>query len=227
MDKIGSNPYLSMENLKIQQTNLMANQLIGEKNNEVNQQQEQLHSRQDNSIDKLNTNKYVDKVEITNKNQLDNSDNIRKESTQLNNSIDNMKTELNSLTNDNSLLKSIKEDIEVIKSSKEDNNEIISMLENKINNNIEKLETISNEEKEDLIQNLDRFINDNKNSLSSTSSNLLDIMKEQYGMYNKNDYEGFKNNIEDFSKTNIFNVQGSLVGAQANLTQDMVSRLLN
>jgi hypothetical protein len=105
-------------------------------------------------------------------------------------------------------------------------------VNDRINQNIDKLENLSKDEKTKLKDNLngvDNIVNNNIKGIQDAAKEMQDFIKNRSSRGEENNNSINVNYSKDsmsFTKNNVLNLQGSFANIQANLNQDMISKLL-
>ena len=137
------------------------------------------------------------------------------------NEFENFQNKINSFTaEDMKLLSSADGDVDTKK------------VNDRINQNIDKLENLSKDEKTKLKDNLngvDNIVNNNIKGIQDAAKEMQDFIKNRSSRGEENNNSINVNYSKDsmsFTKNNVLNLQGSFANIQANLNQDMISKLL-
>ncbi|MCT7405908.1 hypothetical protein [Aliarcobacter cryaerophilus] len=146
------------------------------------------------------------------------------------NEFENFQNKINSFTTDNKTIKDIQEDMKLLSSA--DGELDTKKVNERINQNIDKLQNLSQDEKDKLKKDLngvDNIVNNNIKGIQDAAKEMQDFIKNRSsrGEENKNLVDvNYSKDSMFFSKNNVLNLQGSFANIQANLNQDMISKLL-
>ena len=146
------------------------------------------------------------------------------------NEFENFQNKINSFTADNKTIKDIQEDMKLLSSA--DGDVDTKKVNDRINQNIDKLENLSKDEKTKLKDNLngvDNIVNNNIKGIQDAAKEMQDFIKNRSSRGEENNNSINVNYSKDsmsFTKNNVLNLQGSFANIQANLNQDMISKLL-
>ena len=146
------------------------------------------------------------------------------------NEFENFQNKINSFTADNKTIKDIQEDMKLLSSV--DGDVDTKKVNDRINQNIDKLENLSKDEKTKLKDNLngvDNIVNNNIKGIQDAAKEMQDFIKNRSSRGEENNNSINVNYSKDsmsFTKNNVLNLQGSFANIQANLNQDMISKLL-
>ena len=146
------------------------------------------------------------------------------------NEFENFQNKINSFTTDNKTIKDIQEDMKLLSSA--DGEVDTKKVNDRINQNIDKLQNLSQDEKDKLKKDLngvDNIVNNNIKGIQDAAKEMQDFIKNRSsrGEDNKNLVDvNYSKDSMFFSKNNVLNLQGSFANIQANLNQDMISKLL-
>ena len=146
------------------------------------------------------------------------------------NEFENFQNKINSFTADNKTIKDIQEDMKLLSSA--DGDVDTKKVNDRINQNIDKLENLSKDEKTKLKDNLngvDNIVNNNIKGIQDAAKEMQDFIKNRSSRGEENNHSINVNYSKDsmsFTKNNVLNLQGSFANIQANLNQDMISKLL-
>ena len=146
------------------------------------------------------------------------------------NEFENFQNKINSFTTDNKTIKDIQEDMKLLSST--DGEVDTKKVNDRINQNIDKLENLSKDEKTKLKDNLngvDNIVNNNIKGIQDAAKEMQDFIKNRSSRGEENNNSINVNYSKDsmsFTKNNVLNLQGSFANIQANLNQDMISKLL-
>ena len=146
------------------------------------------------------------------------------------NEFENFQNKINSFTADNKTIKDIQEDMKLLSSA--DGEVDTKKVNERINQNIDKLENLSKDEKTKLKDNLngvDNIVNNNIKGIQDAAKEMQDFIKNRSSRGEENNNSINVNYSKDsmsFTKNNVLNLQGSFANIQANLNQDMISKLL-
>ena len=146
------------------------------------------------------------------------------------NEFENIQNKINSFTADNKTIKDIQEDMKLLSSA--DGDVDTKKVNDRINQNIDKLENLSKDEKTKLKDNLngvDNIVNNNIKGIQDAAKEMQDFIKNRSSRGEENNNSINVNYSKDsmsFTKNNVLNLQGSFANIQANLNQDMISKLL-
>lgn len=146
------------------------------------------------------------------------------------NEFENFQNKINSFTTDNKTIKDIQEDMKLLSSA--DGDVDTKKVNDRINQNIDKLENLSKDEKTKLKDNLngvDNIVNNNIKGIQDAAKEMQDFIKNRSSRGEENNNSINVNYSKDsmsFTKNNVLNLQGSFANIQANLNQDMISKLL-
>ena len=146
------------------------------------------------------------------------------------NEFENFQNKINSFTTDNKTIKDIQEDMKLLSSADGDVDK--KKVNDRINQNIDKLENLSKDEKTKLKDNLngvDNIVNNNIKGIQDAAKEMQDFIKNRSSRGEENNNSINVNYSKDsmsFTKNNVLNLQGSFANIQANLNQDMISKLL-
>ena len=146
------------------------------------------------------------------------------------NEFENFQNKINSFTADNKTRKDIQEDMKLLSSA--DGDVDTKKVNDRINQNIDKLENLSKDEKTKLKDNLngvDNIVNNNIKGIQDAAKEMQDFIKNRSSRGEENNNSINVNYSKDsmsFTKNNVLNLQGSFANIQANLNQDMISKLL-
>ena len=146
------------------------------------------------------------------------------------NEFENFQNKINSFTADNKTIKDIQEDMKLLSSA--DGDVDTKKVNDRINQNIDKLENLSKDEKTKLKDNLngvDNIVNNNIKGIQDAAKEMQDFIKNRSsrGEENNNSINvNYSKDAMSFTKNNVLNLQGSFANIQANLNQDMISKLL-
>ena len=146
------------------------------------------------------------------------------------NEFENFQNKINSFTADNKTIKDIQEDMKLLSSA--DGDVDTKKVNDRINQNIDKLENLSKDEKTKLKDNLngvDNIVNNNIKGIQDAAKEMQDFIKNRSSRGEENNNSINVNYSKDsmsFTKNNVLNLQGSFAYIQANLNQDMISKLL-
>ena len=145
------------------------------------------------------------------------------------NEFENFQNKINSFTADNKTIKDIQEDMKLLSSA--DGDVDTKKVNDRINQNIDKLENLSKDEKTKLKDNLngvDNIVNNNIKGIQDAAKEMQDFIKNRSSRGEENNNSINVNYSKDsmsFTKNNVLNLQGSFANIQANLNQDMISKL--
>ena len=146
------------------------------------------------------------------------------------NEFENFQNKINSFTADNKTIKDIQEDMKLLSSA--DGDVDTKKVNDRINQNIDKLENLSKDEKTKLKDNLngvDNIVNNNIKGIQDAAKEMQDFIKNRSSRGEENNNSINVNYSKDsmsFTKNNVLNLQGSFANIQANLNHDMISKLL-
>ena len=146
------------------------------------------------------------------------------------NEFENFQSKIDSFLTDNKTIKNIQEDMKLLSSA--DGSLDTKKINERINQNIDKLENLSKDEKTKLKENLngvDNLVNNNIKGIQDAAKEMQDFIKNRSsrGEESKNLVDvNYSKESMFFSKNNVLNLQGSFANIQANLNQDMISKLL-
>lgn len=146
------------------------------------------------------------------------------------NEFENFQNKIDSFLTDNKTIKNIQEDMKLLSSA--DGSLDTKKVNERINQNIDKLENLSKDEKTKLKDNLngvDNLVNNNIKGIQDAAKEMQDFIKNRSsrGEESKNLVDvNYSKESMFFSKNSVLNLQGSFANIQANLNQDMISKLL-
>lgn len=146
------------------------------------------------------------------------------------NEFENFQSKIDSFLTDNKTIKNIQEDMKLLSSA--DGSLDTKKVNERINQNIDKLENLSKDEKTKLKDNLngvDNLVNNNIKGIQDAAKEMQDFIKNRSsrGEESKNLVDvNYSKESMFFSKNSVLNLQGSFANIQANLNQDMISKLL-
>ncbi len=146
------------------------------------------------------------------------------------NEFENFQNKIDSFLTDNKTIKNIQEDMKLLSSA--DGEVDTKKVNDRINQNIDKLENLSKDEKTKLKDNLngvDNIVNNNIKGIQDAAKEMQDFIKNRSSRGEENNNSINVNYSKDsmsFTKNNVLNLQGSFANIQANLNQDMISKLL-